>query len=39
MAEVLHKASVAERAARVAEPLVRAEGFELLEVEYLREPG
>jgi ribosome maturation factor RimP len=39
MAEVLHKASVAERAARVAEPLVRAEGFELVDVEYLREPG
>ncbi len=38
MAEVLHKASVAERAARVAEPLVRAEGFELVDVEYLREP-
>ena len=39
MAEVLHKASVAERAARVAEPLVRAEGLELVDIEYLREPG
>ncbi len=38
MAEVLHKASVAERAARVAEPLVQAEGFELVDVEWLREP-
>jgi len=38
MAEVLHRASVAERAARVAEPLVQAEGFELLDVEWLREP-
>ena len=37
MAEVLHKASVAERAARVAEPLVQAEGFELVDVEWLRE--
>src|SRR5208283_717037 len=33
MAEVLHKASVAERAARVAEPLVQAEGFELVRSE------
>jgi ribosome maturation factor RimP len=39
MAAVLDKASVAERAARVAEPLVAAEGFELVDVEYLREPG
>jgi len=39
MSEVPHKASVAERAARVAEPLVRGEGFDLVDVEYLREPG
>jgi ribosome maturation factor RimP len=39
MAEILEKASVAERAARVAEPLVQAEGLELVDVEYVREPG
>ncbi|HMK73266.1 MAG TPA: ribosome maturation factor RimP [Myxococcaceae bacterium] len=39
MSEVSHKASVAERAARVAEPLVRGEGFDLVDVEYLREPA
>jgi ribosome maturation factor RimP len=39
MPEVQHKASVAERAARVAEPLVQAEGFELVDVEYLKDPG
>jgi ribosome maturation factor RimP len=39
MAEILQKASVAERAARVAEPLVQAEGLELVDVEHVREPG
>ena len=39
MSAVPHKASVAERAARVAEPLIRGEGLELLDVEYLREPS
>jgi ribosome maturation factor RimP len=39
MTEILHKASVAERAARVAEPLVQSEGLELVDVEYVREPG
>ncbi len=33
-----HKSSVVERATGVVDPLVRAEGLELLDVEYLREP-
>jgi len=38
MAESTHKAEVVARAEALVEPLVRAEGFELIDLQYLREP-
>jgi ribosome maturation factor RimP len=38
MAESTHRQDVVSRAEALVEPLVRAEGFELVELEYLREP-
>jgi ribosome maturation factor RimP len=38
MAESTHRQDVVSRAEALVEPLVRAEGFELVELEYAREP-
>ena len=38
MAESTHRQDVVSRAEALVEPLVRAEGFELVELEYVREP-
>jgi len=38
MAESTHKAEVVARAEALVEPLVRAEGFELIDLQYAREP-
>ena len=38
MAESAHKADVVARAEALVEPLVRAEGFELVDLQYVREP-
>ncbi|HVP60599.1 MAG TPA: ribosome maturation factor RimP [Myxococcaceae bacterium] len=39
MAESTHRQDVVSRAQALVEPIVRAEGFELVELEYLREPS
>ena len=39
MAESTHRQDVVSRAEALVEPLVRAEGFELVELEYVREPA
>jgi len=39
MAESTHRQDVVSRAEALVEPLVRAEGLELIELEYVREPG
>ena len=39
MAESTHLQDVVSRAQALVEPIVRAEGFELVELEYLREPS
>lgn len=39
MAESTHRQDVVSRAEALVEPLVRAEGLELIELEYAREPG
>jgi len=39
MAESTHRQDVVSRAEALVEPLVRAEGLELIELEYLREPA
>ena len=39
MAESTHRQDVVSRAEALVEPLVRAEGFELVELEYVREPS
>jgi len=39
MTESTHRQDVVSRAEALVEPLVRAEGFELVELEYVREPG
>ena len=39
MAESTHKAEVVARAEALVDPLVRAEGFELIDLQYLREPS
>jgi ribosome maturation factor RimP len=39
MAESTHKSDVLTRAEGLVEPMVRAEGFELVDLEYLREPS
>lgn len=39
MAESTHKAEVVARAEALVEPMVRAEGFELIDLQYVREPG
>ena len=38
MAESTHRTDVVSRAEALVDPLVRAEGFELVEMEYVREP-
>ena len=38
MAESTHRQDVVSRAEALVDPLVRAEGFELVELEYVREP-
>src|SRR5262249_62029640 len=38
MAESTHRQDVVTRAEALVDPLVRAEGFELVELEYVREP-
>ena len=38
MAESTHRQDVVTRAEALVDPLVRAEGFELVELEYMREP-
>ena len=39
MAESTHRQDVVSRAEALVEPLVRAEGFELVELEYVRDPA
>jgi ribosome maturation factor RimP len=39
MSESTHKAEILARAEATLEPLVRAEGFELVDLEYLRDPS
>jgi ribosome maturation factor RimP len=39
MAESTHRQDVVSRAEALVEPIVRAEGFELVELEYAREPA